>query len=103
MTCSPKLVNSDVFLDWEFPPSRLQEVMNATRAQKKSSVTMRIAAFHATSFAFIDAIEFSLDPVCEQQEYSLTWAVENRHVMIDVGIARNIVSSSTLNHNAWSS
>jgi len=26
VTCSPKLVKQDIFLDWEFPPLRLQEV-----------------------------------------------------------------------------
>ena len=78
------------------------QVMNATKVHKKASVTMRIAAFHSTNFEFIDSIEFSMDPLSEDQEYSLTWAIGDRHVKLDVGIARNIVSSSTLNHGPWS-
>jgi len=42
--------------------------MNATSTHKKSSVTMRIAAYHAKSFEFIDTIEFSMEPVNEEQE-----------------------------------
>ena len=47
----------------------LGQVMNATQAHKKTGVLMRIAAYHAKNFEFIDTIEFSLEPVCEQQEY----------------------------------
>lgn len=43
--------------------------MNATQAHKKTGVLMRIAAYHAKNFEFIDTIEFSMEPVSEQQEY----------------------------------